>query len=242
MKPETKEKIQRGLVIAAMVTPPWNVFWWTVGGIAYVVTGMAKSDASGDGALGIVLGAPVTLPMLPFMLLKERRELREYEKRQALYAKAADWIAAELARSGIKVDKHGIGFNSVTVEAAPVGAAQENGHAVVYALAVRRFGQEGLTIDEVCANAKPLYTLDRTWAEANGFSAWAEEVRTGNCAECGADDSLGWFFGSMAAFIRDRQKNGRHKVSFKDGNVRDYIGHVCRPCLDRLGWTGMMSS
>jgi len=237
MKKETKEKVQQVLAIAAMVTPPWNIFWWTVGGIVYTVSGAAKSDVSGDGALGMVLAAPITLPMMPFMLLKERRELRKYEKRQALLAKAADWIAAELTKSGIRVESHGVGYECVAVKAEPTGPAQENEHAVVYALAVRRFVPEGLTIEHICGHADPLRTLDRTWAEANGFDAWAEEMRTGNCAECGVDSSMGWFFGSMITFIRERQQNTRNEVRFKDGSKKRYTSHVCQPCLDRLGWT-----
>ncbi len=236
MKQATKETVYKVLVAAAMVTPPWNVFWWTVGGIVYAVSGGKGWDTSGDGALAVVIGAPVTLPMLPFMLLKDRRELREREKRQALYAKAATWIATELARSGIAVQKHGAGFMGVDVTATPDGPSQENEHAVIYALAVRRFASEGLTIDEICERAEPLHTLDRTWAKVNGFTAWAEEVFTKNCVDCGQRLSLGWFFGGAADGMRRLESRHRSRIALKDGSERVVDGHICRECLEKIDY------
>lgn len=61
----------RFLCLAAMLIPPWNIFWWVVGLVIYGVTRLSDDDASGDGFLHIVLGAPVALPGFLFWKLKE---------------------------------------------------------------------------------------------------------------------------------------------------------------------------
>jgi hypothetical protein len=63
------ERARTWLIWAAMVTPPWNIFWWAVGGGLYWLSGGAKNDHSGDVALGLVLFAPVTIPGLLLITL-----------------------------------------------------------------------------------------------------------------------------------------------------------------------------
>ncbi len=242
MKQKTKETLQKVLITAAMVTPPWNIFWWTVGGIAYAVSGGKKRDASGDGALGMVLAAPVTLPMMPFMLIKERRELREHEKRQALYAKVAEWIAIELARGNIIVEKFDARANGAHVRTAPFDRPQqEREYARIYALAVRHFMLVGLTIDEVCVNAKPIQPLNRAWAEKNGFTSWAEEVHSQGCVDCDEKTSYGWHFGQNAKAVRDFQGDTRHEITFSGGGKRIVNGHICQECLKKLDYERVVS-
>lgn len=77
-----KEKIVGGLVIAAMWTPPWNLFWWGVGASLYYGTGQHKHDHSGDSALGMVFCAPVTLPAFPFLVAHIKYE--DWKRRRAV--------------------------------------------------------------------------------------------------------------------------------------------------------------
>ncbi len=60
----------RTLCFVAMLTPPWNLFWWVVGLALYYGSRADKEDHSGDGFLYLVLGAPVTLPGFLFSKLR----------------------------------------------------------------------------------------------------------------------------------------------------------------------------
>lgn len=68
----------RFLCLAAMLIPPWNIFWWVVGLTIYIVTRTTgDDDASGDNNfLYLVLGAPIALPGFLFSKLKERLGFR----------------------------------------------------------------------------------------------------------------------------------------------------------------------
>jgi hypothetical protein len=46
----------RYLCLVAMLVPPWNVLWWTVGLVLYTFArATGDDDASGDGFLYVVL-------------------------------------------------------------------------------------------------------------------------------------------------------------------------------------------
>ena len=237
MKAETKDNIYHVLVIAAMVTPPWNIFWWLVGVAVYYGSGGRKWDTSGDGALGIVFGAPVTLPALPFLWLREKWELNAYEKKQRRYLEAAEWIRDRLAEKGILVKEAGVGFNCAKVVAQPEDG-QIPAYRTVCALAVLEF--RDLTPDEILSNCQPLQYLDRAWAEKRYFKFFAEEVFTRPCVDCNAVESLGYFFGERAFFIRDNHNRRKPIVRRKDGREREIDGHICRKCLDEMGWVSMI--
>lgn len=237
MKTETKDKIFYFLAIAAMVTPPWNIFWWIVGAALYYGSGGRKWDTSGDGALGIVLAAPVTLPALPFMWLREKLELKAYEKKQARYLEAAEWIRDRLAERSILVKEAGVGFNCVKIFAQPKDE-QISVYQTICAQAVRQF--RDLTPDEILSGCEPLQYLNRGWAAQNELAEFAEEVFTLPCADCGKVESLGYFFGERAVGLKSHHHGRKPVVQLQDGSSRLIDGHICRKCLDEMGWTSMM--
>jgi len=240
MKDSTKYRLRQWLINAAMVTPPWNIFWWLVGLIVYHAGGGRKNDASGDGALGIVVFAPVTLPALPFMWAKEKLDLRAMLKKERRTRKAAEWITERLRQWGIEVteaDADSLGMKlRVEVRPEQVPAYQET-----MAEAIKLFPD---VLPEAIHGwaVTPLEHLDSDWARRYGLQEYAEEIFTGPCADCSVNESLGWRFGRLEIkFLRDHEANLRHRISLPDGSVRTVDGHICRACLDKMGWKSMSS-
>ncbi len=240
MGSSTKGKLQQALMTAAMTIPPWNIFWWLVGGIVYTVSGGRKWDTSGDGAIGLVLAAPVTLPAMPFMWAKEKLEERRQRKLEARIREAAEWIAVRLRCYGICVpvaDADSFGMKLV----AEVDHDQVPGYQSTMAEAVRQFPD---ILPEAFNGygVKPLDHLDRTWAAKHGIGDHAEEHFTGPCADCGKDESVGWTFGrELIEFRRQYLARQHHEIHLKDGTTRTVDGHICRDCLDKMGWASMSS-
>ncbi len=238
MDASTKDKIQHGLIVAAMTIPPWNVFWWLVGGIVYTVSGGRKWDTSGDGAIGLVLGAPVTLPAMPFMWAKEKLEERRAAKKQARIREAADWIAVRLRCWGIRIIEADADYCGMKL-AAEVDHDQVPAYQSTMAEAVRRF-PDVLPGAFAGYGVKPLEHLDRAWAAKHGIGDHAEEHFTGPCADCGKNESIGWTFGrELIEFRRQHLAAQHHEIRLKDGSTRVVDGHICRDCLDKMGWTSM---
>jgi len=237
MRVPLKDRFMQCLFIAAFVIPPWNIFWWTVGAVYYAWSGGRKWDTSGDGALGIVLAAPVTLPALPFMLLRERLEARKLKKLEARHQRAAEWIAAHLRRQGVAVSSangHSFGID-LKAEVPPdkIAAYQH-----IFAAAIRLFPD--VLPAGISWRVSPLAPLDRAWAERQGFAAYAEEI-TVVCVDCGGKESFGFAFGPERIAGRHDYIEGRHTIGLKGGGTRIVDGHICRRCLDRIGWSSMSS-
>lgn len=227
-------------MIAAMVTPPWNIFWWVVGFTVYTVTGGKKWDASGDGAIGMVLFAPVTLPSLPFMWLKERRDLAKLNRKEVRHRQAAEWIAGRLRQRGVNVLMAGGDMFSLQLKAEvppeKIAAYQET-----FAEAFRAL-PETLPEGMFGWGVEPMTHLDRAWAERHGFTDYGEEIFTDPCVDCGRRESQGWRFGrEVIAMVADMSRNQRHVVTLADGAAREIDGHICCSCLDRIGWKSMSS-
>jgi hypothetical protein len=240
MKVSTKDRLQHVLITAAMVTPPWNIFWWTVGLIAYHASGGRKWDTSGDGAIGMVLGAPVTLPSLPFMWAKEKLEERRRLKQERHIRKAAEWIVERLRQWGIVVTKADATSFGLTL-VAEVLPEQVLAYQETMAEAIHTFPD---VLPEAIRGwgVQPLEHLGSAWAAEYEHKEYAEELFTGPCADCGVRESMGWRFGRQEIeFLRNHEANLRHRISLKDGTVRTVDGHICRTCLDKMGWVSMSS-
>ncbi len=48
-----REKLHRALIIAAMVTPPFNILVWAIAYIVYLYSGGSKKDHNGGTALAL---------------------------------------------------------------------------------------------------------------------------------------------------------------------------------------------
>lgn len=60
------DKAKMIFMYLAFVTPPWNILCWLTGAGIYYLGGCRKDDASGDGFMFLVLGAPASLPVLAY--------------------------------------------------------------------------------------------------------------------------------------------------------------------------------
>ncbi|MEY4723673.1 MAG: hypothetical protein RLZZ324_1186 [Candidatus Parcubacteria bacterium] len=224
-----------------MIVPPWNLFWWGVGGIAYALSGGKKNDPSGDGALGMVVMAPISLPMLIATWPSEMLKRRAWEKKQELREEAVQRIVQDLTAAGIAIERDrggpAPGVTGLWIRAKPEGAIQERAFQLAFADAVRAY-QGKLTAQEVCADAEPLELLNRRWADANRIDACAEPISTGPCVDCGGNPYVQWVFGKeMQEWVRNFLTNKAERYTLKDKTHRDVYGHICGECSRKMGWT-----
>lgn len=185
-----RDKINKTLIILAMVTPPWNIFWWIVGWLIYKFSGGKKNDASGDGAIGLVLYAPITLPAWPFMAIKEKIDLLKYEKYHKKEEVALDWVASRLRQKGINVVMNGCWTK------AEVPEEKVKDFRDVYAEAIKKFSD--LRLFDICGRAcqSPPGLLDKQWAVSMGIDEYQAPYMTAPCYGCGKQDVYGWRWGN----------------------------------------------
>lgn len=63
------------LTWVALILPPWNIFWWLVGTLLHL-TGVNKRFGAGsdptDRIILFVFFAPATLPLMPYLIVKDK--------------------------------------------------------------------------------------------------------------------------------------------------------------------------
>lgn len=78
MQEETKKRVLGGIIVGvaavAMITPPWNIFWWGAGATYYYLLGGKEHDEGERGQFYVVTLAPVALPAILFVMAKEEVE------------------------------------------------------------------------------------------------------------------------------------------------------------------------
>lgn len=176
-KESVADKIKGILFMAAMVLPPWNVFWWFVGLIVYAFKGGRKNDPEGELWRIWVVYAPVLIPSIPFIPILDWLDLKRYEKEERRIELVNEWLTIQLAEKGIKV----VGKWSTYLRS-EVRGDQLSDFQTVYAEAIRAFPK--VNPFRFCARAEPPGLLGREWAKRFGFKEYQGEQWTAPCYGC----------------------------------------------------------
>lgn len=229
---ELLDTVKLVAIKAAMIIPPWNIFWWIVGGVTYYAF-LKKNDTSGDVALGWVLAAPVTIPSLPFVLLRDKLAVREQQRLRIRLQNIADVLCADLRASGITVLSCDVSFLSGISLKTDVPAAKLVAYQNAYAKAVR--GNPNIDPSLICQFADPLFPLDLIWSHSVGIQEYAAQVSQ-PCGLCGETAYARFRWGKDPQAEEDAMNaNSSHTILMPDGKYRSIKGTVCRACQE-AGW------
>lgn len=214
----------------AMRLPPWNIFWWLVGLVLYLPLSLLLGGGS-NSFMYLVVFAPVTLPMLPYVIYDEWREGRQIKKLRSEHVDMVQWIKSELRAQGIFVVEGPSDDGFVLTHM--MTSTQSVAYSQVYAVAVRKFAGT-FSINGICQTSRDAHPLNKEWAVTHGFDEWAEEVFECGCTICEVPRSVGWRFGrellESARFGNDRVNT----LKLRDGSTRVIIGHLCRECYKKI--------
>ncbi len=232
MERETKEKLFVVGAVCVYACVPWSASMMVLGAGIYYVRRIFVPDTTGDDFLHLVLGAPVSLPVLPFLFLKEKLSARQLEKKQQRSQEAAAWMISELRRRGIQADDRGSGrpiMLDVEVASEQISAYQD-----VVAEAVQRFSD--LTQQDLYGSALTRAPLDQAWAKQHGLALYAAEVFADPCVDCGTRDPCGYHFidASSSDGALERSEY-RMEYRYRDGTVRTLSGQLCLACQGLYG-------
>jgi len=232
---ERQEKLSHLLSIAAMIAPPWNIFWWLYG-LGWYVHFKKHSDpnidydSAGDWSpQGQLMLAPIMFPS-DIVMRYRHKKYNEYYK--PILIKAVRWIVAELQKKGIGA----IGYTDSPCVVARPKKSQVDAYREVYRRAIKEFPK--IKISDICRHSKPLAPLDKAWAETAGSSEYAEVAMSPPCKQCSRQTIKSVFWGD------DDDHAERHEIweEMEDrdtGNLQYrknngewvMVGYFCDDCL-----------
>ena len=224
---ETKDALFTATIVGAYAFLPWSIPMVMLGAGIYGVRRIFVPDTTGDDFLYLVLGAPVSLPTLPFLLLKDKLSARRLEKKQQRSQEAAAWMISELRRRGVQADDRG-GGRPIMLDA-DVAPENISAYQDVVAEAVQRFPD--LTQQDLYGSALTRTPLDQTWAKQHGLTLYTAEVLADPCADCGTRDPCGYHFVDASSLDgAPARPEYRMEYRYRDGTVRMLSGQLCLAC------------
>lgn len=190
------EKMSRGdkakniLAWAAMIVPPWNIFWWMVGTGVYYARGGKKNDPDGDDAWVMVRLAPIYMPVILLQMIREKRDLQEYERQENRTKEARQWVLARLKEKGLNAKAGWCNYAEVE---GPLSHDETAKFQLIFVDAIQKFPDVPMV--EICAWAKPLGLLDKHWAIRFCMEEYHAPQWTAPCFGCGRREMHTWRWG-----------------------------------------------
>ncbi len=238
---ENKERLFRLGQLGLYLFLPYSLTCIAIGGVYYALF-QRKDDHSGDGFLGVVLGAPMILPALILEKLEEANPELDLlgnraaeQERVALIQRIGNFLVTNLRVMEIPVQSSYFSAGMVQVSAEALDATQRRRFGDVVARTIAQFPD--VPLETICANLSPLDALDEAWATRHGIKDWAVTF-TLPCPLCGTTGKDRW-----TAFGRTRAEEGRNWLlrgtacSLQNGNGitrRIQGGFVCDPCIAKI--------
>ncbi len=237
MNDATRRRLFNLGLMASYVVLPYSVTCMVIGGIYYRLF-EKEEDHSGDGFLSLVLGAPVTLPVLVYAKLRERFiDDPAFRTREALHRRIGNALVTALHAEGIPLTDSAFDFLSIRVTAEALDERQRFRFGEAVARTIERFPDVHLAT--ICGCLSPIEALDEAWARRHGFADWATDVGA-NCEVCGRRIHPLWVFGrAVAAEIQKRRDEalGASHDKMRATNATDpgaYREAPCQGCLDNV--------
>lgn len=227
-----KERAFAFYVRAAMWIPPWNLFWWSVGAAAYYGFRMNKRDYSGDVALAYIVAAPVTLPLLPFMLAKEALERRQLAAQEARMRNIATELEREMKVAGIEIKRLIPMASGLIFEARDVTPDQEQAYRNVFAKVIRT--NPKIDPDLICMWPQPCFPLHKAWADELGLKNHGSATKEPPCFTCGKIEDGPVLWCPDSGGYADGLAQMPSHIYFQDDTVFNYKGRICRQCWHDL--------
>lgn len=227
------------VVIAAMLLPPWNIFWWSIGlvmlAIAWISAKLLVPEENGRtevmaAACYVALFAPLVLPKAICVAVaggpKLLREHRARKHRQT----AARLLQERLAAREFRCETIDTPRGAVIVTQLDDARREEFGD--VYAEVINSFGRSK-TPHVICDRDQPSPCFDRAWAEKHGFDDHVEDLPYEHCPECGVQTMKPFPEFAKAHTERTGRKSRKRQVTVvtKQEEKMDLLVSLCDDCL-----------